>query len=124
ILNFIVPDPNAPAIENLEGDRTTYASTGAELVDENGDAAVTDADDLHFNGGMLKFNVTFTDGQYEVLGVAGAGQISRVGDEIFYSGLLLGEVDAIEDGVGRALRIDFTTNDAPVAAVQALGCPL
>lgn len=123
-INFIVPEPNAPQISNIEGDRTVYSATVAQLVDENLDAVVGDADDSQLNGGQLKFNVTFTDGQYEILGVQSVGdsvgEIRRTDDDIFFEGNLIGVVDGIEDGVGRALRIDFTTADATIVAVQAL----
>ena len=124
VINFIVPDPLAPTITNLEGDRTTYASTTAQLVDENVDATVSDADDTQLNGGKIKFNVTFVDGQYETLDVDsvgdGAGEIRRTGSNIYYQGNLIGVVSSTLDGVGRALEIDFTTNNATIAAVQAL----
>ncbi len=124
VLNFIVPDPLAPFIDNIEGDRTVYASSSDELVDLNLDAVVTDVDDTHFNGGKLKFNVTFVDGQSEILGVRstgdGAGQISRTGNNIYYEGNLIGVVSNTLNGLGRALEINFTTDDATVAAAQAL----
>ncbi|HEX7060732.1 MAG TPA: putative Ig domain-containing protein [Woeseiaceae bacterium] len=123
-LNFIVPDPNAPRIENLEGDRTVYASTVSQLVDDGSDAAVTDADNAHLNGGRLKFNVTFTDGEFEVLGIEsvgdGPGEIRVTGDQVFYEGRLIGTIDPLLDGVGKAIQIDFTTDDATLAAAQAL----
>src|SRR5690606_10562145 len=112
-LNFIVPDPNAPAIGNLEGDRTVYASTASQLIDEHVDAVVTDADNAHLNGGRLKFNVTFTDGEFEVLGIAsvgdGPGEIRVTGEQVFYEGRLIGTIDSLLDGVGKALQINFTT---------------
>lgn len=123
-LNFIVPDPAAPAIANLEGDRTVYNSVVSQLVDENVDALLTDVDNTQFNGGRIKFNVTFTDGQYELLDIAsigdGAGEIRVDGNDVFYEGKLIGEKDADLDGAGKALSVAFTTGDATVAAVQAL----
>lgn len=123
-INFIVPDPNAPAIDNIEGDRTTYGAVVAQLVDQNLDATVSDLDNVEFNTGFLKFNVTFTDGQFEILSVQstgdGIGEIRVTGNQIFYEGNLFGVVDGTEDGLGRALRINFTTTNATLAAVQAL----
>ncbi len=124
VVNFIVPDPNAPRVQNLEGDRIVYSGTDAERVDAGQDAVLTDIDDAHLNGGFLKFNVTFTDGQFEVLSVAssgdGAGQVRLTDGDVFYEGALIGTVSETEDGAGRALRIDFVDDAATLAAVEAV----
>ncbi len=124
VVNFIVPDPLAPFINNIEGDRTIYADVVSQLIDQNLDAVVTDADDTHLNGGRLKLNVTFVDGQFELLGIEssgdGAGEIRVDGRDIYYEGNLIGAISATLDGQGRALEISFTTDDATLAAVQAL----
>ncbi|HEX7030442.1 MAG TPA: DUF4347 domain-containing protein [Gammaproteobacteria bacterium] len=123
VLTFIVPDPNAPRIANLEADRVTYPGGDGVPVDADSDALVSDANTSDFQGGFLKLNVTFTDGQYEVLGIesqgTGSGQIQRTGNEIFYEGSRIGEVSATLDGVGTALRVDFT-DPTGLAALQAL----
>lgn len=120
ILNFVVPDPNAPKVTNLEADRVTYTGSGTVRVDANGDAQVSDIDTADFQGGFLMANVTFTDGQFEVLDVeSGVDGISRSGDGILYNGAAFATVDATLDGAGRALRIDFT-GPTSVAAVRAL----
>jgi len=127
ILNFIVPDPRAPKILNIEGDTTTYSSTVSQAVDFGADALVSDQDLSgasvnHLNNGYIRFNVTFTDGQYEVLDMLsvgdGIGEIRRTGLELFYEGSKIGDIDPFEDGVGRALRIDFS--NVSLAAVQTL----
>ncbi|VAW51579.1 internalin, putative [hydrothermal vent metagenome] len=127
ILNFIVPDPRSPEILNIEGDTTIYSSTVSQIVDLGVDALVSDQDAggtpvNHLNNGFLRFNVTFTDGQFEILGVAsvgdGVGEIRRTALELFYEGVKIGDIDAFEDGVGRALRVDFA--NVSLAAVQAL----
>lgn len=131
VINFIVPDPLAPSIDNIEGDRTSYNSAettpgnaAQQIVDENVDAVVQDVNSPQLNGGFLLFNVTFTDGSYERLDIEsvgdGAGQIRVTGDQVYYAGQVIGEIDPNLDGVGRALRIDFTSTDATLAAVQAL----
>jgi len=131
VINFIVPDPLAPKISNIEGDRTIYNNTATvpgdaaqQLVDENGDAVVDDVDSPILNGGFVLFNVTFTDGSFERLGIEsignGAGQIRVDGGQVYYEGRLIGEIDPAQDGVGRALRVDFTSNDATLEAAQAL----
>lgn len=131
VINFIVPDPYAPRIDNIEGDRTIYDSyetapgdAAQKLVDEGNDALVTDIDSTQLNGGFLLFNVTFTDGSFERLGIEskgdGAGQIRFNAGQVYYEGKLIGTIDPNQDGVGRALRVNFTSNDATLAAAQAL----
>lgn len=131
VINFIVPDPDAPRILNIEGDRTVYSNNATtpgdaaeQLVDAAVDAVVQDDNSPQLNGGFVLFNVTFTDGSYERLGVDsvgdGAGQIRVDGSQVYYSGQPIGAIDPAQDGVGRALRIDFTSNSATLAAVQAL----
>jgi len=127
VLNFIVPDPNAPRVANIEADRVTYSGgDGAVpvLVDDNGDAVVSDADTTDFAGGFMKANVTFTDGEFEVLGIRttgdGAGEIRRDGRDVLYEGRLFARVSDSLDGVGKALRIDFLNSDATTGSLQAL----
>jgi hypothetical protein len=122
-LTFIVPDPNAPRVHNLEADKVTYSGTSAVRVDLGQNAVVTDANTTEFQGGMFKANVTFTDGQLEVLGIDSvgddAGQIRRDGNTLYYEGDAFGTVYPTLDGVGRALRIDFT-GPTSIDALQAL----
>lgn len=131
VINFIVPDPEAPRIDNIEGDRTVYNSAATtpgdaaqQIVDQNVDAVVTDINSPQLNGGFVLFNVTFTDGSYERLGIQsvgdGPGQIRVTGGQVYYGGQVIGTVDPNQDGVGRALRVNFTSNNATLAAAQAL----
>ncbi len=123
-LNFIVPDPNAPNIERIEGDRTIYNSLVSQPVDEKLDALLSDVDNTHFNGGRIKFNVTFTDGQYEILAIESVGdgldEIRVDGADIYYEGNHFATASGTLDGVGKALSVDFTSEDATIAAVQKL----
>lgn len=122
-ITFIVPHPNAPRVRNLEADRVTYTGTSPVRVDANQDALVTDANTTEFQGGMLKLNVTFTDGQLEMLSVDavgnGAGEINRVGNTIYYEGAAFGTVHPTLNGQGRALQINFTGSTS-IDALQAL----
>jgi large repetitive protein len=131
VINFIVPDPLAPQILNIEGDRTVYSNNSTtpgdaaqQLVDQSLDAIVQDVDSTDLNGGFALFNVTFTDGAYERLGIQsagdGAGQIRFDGTQVYYEGQSIGTMDPTQDGVGRALRINFTSTNATLAAAQAL----
>ncbi|WP_227545911.1 putative Ig domain-containing protein [Marinobacter fonticola] len=124
VLNFIVPDPDAPKIVNLEADRTVYGTTDRQIIDAGEDALVTDRNNVDFDGGELKVNVTFTDGLEENLSVrnqgTGAGQIGLSGDTVLYEGNPIGTIDANDNGQGRALRINFAGANATPAAVTAL----
>ncbi len=123
-LTFIVVDPSAPQLANLEGDTVIYSATTALLIDDGVDAVLTDADSTDLNGGSLKLQVIFADSEFEVLGITsvgdGAGEIRVTGSEVFYAGNKIGDINSIENGVGTALQIQFTTPDATLAAVQAL----
>jgi len=131
VINFIVPDPNAPKILNIEGDRTVYNNSATtpgdaaqQRVDEGIDAVVEDVNSPQLNGGFVLFNVTFTDGAYERLGIEsigdGAGKIRVDGGQVYYGGQVIGDISPLQDGIGRPLRVDFTSNDATLAAVQAM----
>ncbi|HSX84103.1 MAG TPA: putative Ig domain-containing protein, partial [Cellvibrio sp.] len=128
ILNFIVPDPRAPKIDNIEGDITIYSDTDSLLVDQDQNAVVSNlaSDGIatqNLNDGYIRFNVTFTDGQYENLGIKSNTAIQRTEYEVFYDGTKIGDIDPFEDGIGQALRVNFVDGGAaPVTpeAVQAL----
>jgi len=123
-LTFIVVNPNAPQLANVEGDTTTYSTTVQQLIDAGLDAVLTDADSTDLNGGSLKLQVIFLDSEFELLGITsvgdGTGEIRVTGSEIFYEGNKIGEINSIENGVGTALQIQFTSSNASLAAVQAL----
>ncbi len=123
-LNFIVPDPDAPTISNIADDKTVYANIVEQIVDESLDVLVMDANNTDLNGGKLKFNVSFSDGQYEILNIKSvgdaAGEIRVNNQDVFYEGALIGTIDNGDNGVGRALQIDFSSAAATPAAIQQL----
>ncbi|MEX0872091.1 MAG: DUF4347 domain-containing protein [Aquisalimonadaceae bacterium] len=122
VVNFVVPDPDAPWIDNLEASRTIYDSDDFQLVAEN--AAVTYTKNPSLVGGTLKVNVTFIDGEYEVLTVVpegdGPGQVNLVDGDVFYAGEKIGEVSERLNGLGRPFRVDFTSPSATPEAVEAV----
>ncbi len=123
-LTFVVADPNAPTIANIEDDSVTYSTTTEILIDASTDAILTDADDADLNGGSLKLQVIFEDSEWEVLGITsvgdGVGEIRVTGSEVFYEGNKIGDINSIENGAGIALQIEFNSANATLAAVQAL----
>src|SRR5690606_3392895 len=86
-LNFIVPDPNAPSVANLEGDQAFFEIGGidAVLLDINDAAILTDPDNTDLNGGYIKLNLTAGTAD-EVLAVGNVGQVSVAGDIVSYAG--------------------------------------
>ncbi len=118
---------NAPDITNLDSDELIYLSAFGERIDINVDAFVSDTDtggnpETDLNNSRLRVTTDFLDGQYESFSVKtvgdGLGEVRRTDFEVFYEGVKIGDIDAFEDGVGRALEINFTT--ASVSAVQAV----
>jgi len=122
IINYVVPDPNAPWVENIEGIRTTYSSPDAFMLvgDPDAPAEVIYSANPNLNGGRLKVNVSFVDGEFEVLAVQSTVDVAVNNNEIYYQGDLIGLVHPILDGVGRPLQIDFVSDAATVGAVQAV----
>src|SRR5690606_16924031 len=122
IINYVVPDSSAPWIDNIEGIRTTYNSPDAFMLvgDPDAPAELTYTSNPTLNGGTLKFNVSFVDGEFEVLSVQSTANVAVNGNEIYYQGDLIGLVHPTLDGVGRPLRIDFTSDFATVEAVEAV----
>ncbi|HEY8518949.1 MAG TPA: putative Ig domain-containing protein [Gammaproteobacteria bacterium] len=125
-INFIVPDPDAPAVANLEGDQAFFdlGAPGPVRIDVGQDAVLSDPPDNDvLTGGYIKLNLAAAAAE-EVLAIAnegtGPGQIGVTGSTVTYGGLAIGTIDDDENGEGTALRIDFDTPDATLAAVQAL----
>ncbi|MBF0420843.1 MAG: DUF4347 domain-containing protein, partial [Magnetococcales bacterium] len=118
----ILPSTN-PIISNLHGDVLPYAEgNGTVVIDQGGNATVTDPDSVNFNGGNLTVAISANrDPTQDVLGVrnqgAGAGQIGVAGANISYQGTLIGTYTG---GSGtNDLQVTFNANATPTA-VSAL----
>ena len=122
VLNFVVPDERAPWVEHIEGLRTVYSSMDEfqYIGDPDAPAELTYTDAPTLEGGALRVNVTFVDGEFEVLGLGASTEVSVVEGDVYYQGNVIGVVHPVFDGVGRAFHIDFTTEFATVEAVQAV----
>ncbi len=114
---------DAPVINNLAGDILNYTEgDGAVLLEQGGDAVVTDVDSTNFPGGYL--NVEVDSGLQEtedVLSIRDQGITSGLiginGSDVTYSGTVIGSYSG---GTGLApLQVTFNA-DATAIAVTAL----
>jgi len=113
----------APAITNLTGDALAFdEGSAAQIIEEGGDAAVTDADSTDFDLGNLTVSIAaggdLTD---DVLSInnqgGGAGQIGFAAGSVTYGGTEIGT--AVGGSSGVDLVVTFDT-DATPTAVTAL----
>ncbi|OBU17840.1 hypothetical protein AYY19_11895 [Photobacterium aquimaris] len=124
-VTYIVPDPNAPEILNINGDKSLYIMGLVASLDVNADAVSTDIDSVTLNGGQLKINVAYKDAANEITFVEsvgdGTGEI-RVDaqNKVYYEGVLFGEIDIINDGVGMPLQINFIDDAATTTTAAGL----
>ena len=116
-----------PVIANLAGDTLNYAPlSGAQLIDQGGNATVTDADSADFNGGTLTVSlISGSDPSEDVLAIrnqgTGVGQIGVSGANVTYNfGAGAVTIGTWAGGSGGAnLVVTFNAN-ANATAAQAL----
>jgi len=116
-LNFTTATVQPPVIGNFNGDAIAYVE-GAPyaLLDDGGNATVTDADSSNFSGGKLTVQITtgLSSGE-DVLfirdEVAGANKIILSGASIMYNGLVIGTYTGGSNG--NPLVVTFTSNANP-----------
>ncbi|MBT3570617.1 MAG: hypothetical protein HN494_17340, partial [Opitutae bacterium] len=123
-VTLTIQDANTPTYANLSGDTVTFTDGGLAVeLDSGSDSTVTDVDTTVFNGGgTLTVSVTSVDAS-EVLAIknvgSGSGQIGVAGSNVSYEGSVIGTFAGGSSST--ALVITFTTADATIAAVEALG---
>lgn len=124
--------PNPPVIANLNADSVSAANGSAVAVDQDGNATVTDADSVNFNGGNLTISrTTALSGNFSLTGsdtigvssgtspLAADGTIAA-SEIIFVDGVAIASVSAASDGQGtNNLLLNFGSNATP-ARVQAV----
>lgn len=122
-LNFVTATSAAPVIANLNGDTVTYVEkSSGVLLDQSGNAVVTDADSAQFGGGNVRVALTSggVDNQ-DVLSIfstgTAAGQISTSANSVLYSGVIIGTFTGGTSG--NPLVVALNANASP-AAVSAL----
>ncbi|RCL21031.1 pyrrolo-quinoline quinone, partial [Pseudomonas sp. AFG_SD02_1510_Pfu_092] len=119
----VQPLNSVPVISNLNGDSVTFTQgSGAVLIDNGGNATVSDSDSANFAGGNLTVAISANGvASEDLLGLrnqgTGAGQVGVSGGIVSYGGVAIGSVAG---GTGGAnLVVTFNAN-ATAAAVQAL----
>lgn len=122
----VTATPDKPTLSGLTSPATatafvenTVQTTPAQLFTAG---TIADTDSTHFNGGYLRITGVGA-GDLLTVGNQGtnAGQIGLSGSTVSYGGLTIGTVDGTENGAtGTALKINFTTTDATIAAANAL----
>ena len=119
----VIPQNDAPAIANLNGDGQSYTEgDGAVVIDLSGDGLVTDPDSADFDSGTLTVSLTAgTDSAEDELSVQaqgnGAGQINLIGSSVRFSGTTIGTLAGGTSGT--PLTITFNTS-ADAAAISAV----
>jgi len=114
---------DVPTVSGLNGDGFTYSEgDGAVVVDQGGDAVVSDVDSLDFDGGNLTAtSATTGDLTEDDLSIrdegTGAGQIGFDGLNVTYGGVPIGTSSG--GSAGTPLVISLNAN-ADAAAVSAL----
>ncbi len=119
-----ITEPQPPVITNLDGDEVSFTEGGpAVLLDEGGDATVSDSDSPDFDGGNLTVSIVANGiAAEDIVAIrnegTGVGEIGVSEDEVRYGGTLIGTITG--EGTNAAdLVISFTSNATPAAA-QAL----
>ena len=109
----------APTITNLTGDSLAYSEgDGAVVIEQGGNATVSDVDSADFNTGIL--TVSISDGVVpaeDVLSIrnqgTGAGQIGVSGANVTYQGVTIGTFTGGSNGTN--LVITFNASATPTA---------
>ena len=119
----ITPVNDDPAVINLDGDVLNYTEgDAATVIEQGGDAFVTDVDSSNFAGGTLTVEVdSGLQAGEDVFAIrnqgTGGGQIGVSGSDVTYGGTIIG---SFTGGTGvDPLVVTFNSN-ADAAAVSAL----
>ena len=117
------PVNDTPVIANLAGDTLAYAEgDGAVVIEQGGNATVSDVDSVDFNTGTLTVSFTAgSDSAEDVLAIrnqgTGAGQIGVSGSNVTYGGVTIG---SFAGGSGGADLVVTFNASSTAAAAQAL----
>ena len=117
------PVNDTPVIANLAGDTLAYAEgDGAVVIEQGGNATVSDVNSVDFNTGTLTVSFTAgSDSAEDVLAIrnqgTGAGQIGVSGSNVTYGGVTIG---SFAGGSGGADLVVTFNASSTAAAAQAL----
>ncbi|PLX36800.1 MAG: hypothetical protein C0606_13400 [Hyphomicrobiales bacterium] len=114
---------STPVIANLDGDSLAYTEgDGVVVIEQGGDATVSDIDSADFNGGTLTVSFAAgSDASHDLLQIrdqgTGTGQIGRNLADITYEGTVIGTFTGGTGGVDLVVTLNA---NATQAATQAL----
>ncbi len=120
-ISYVTNDP--PVITNLSGDSLSYTEgDGAVVLEQGGNATVSDATSVNFDTGTLTVSFTTgSDAAEDVLAIRnqglGAGQIGVSGTNVKYGGTTIG---TFAGGSGGSNLVITMNSNATPAAAQAL----
>ncbi|WP_175516907.1 hypothetical protein [Planctomicrobium piriforme] len=116
----VTPGNAPPVLAAFDGNVDYPAAAGVPVVIDS-DATVIDNDSTNLDGGKLTFTITANLQSTDVLAIqnqgTGAGQIGVDGNQVTYSGVVIGTFTGGKSKVG--LTVTFNSNSSPAAA-QAL----
>jgi VCBS repeat-containing protein len=114
---------DAPVVASLGGDALAYQEgDGALVIEQGGNAAVTDIDSADFDTGVLTMTIT-AGGQpaEDVLSVrnqgVGAGQIGFVAGSVTYQGVTIGTAAGGSAGTPLSITLNISATPAAVGAL-------
>jgi len=114
---------DASTITNLSGDSLSYSEgDGAVVVEQSGDALVTDVDSVNFDTGALTVRFTAgSDSAEDVLSIqnqgTGAGQIGVSGSNITYGGVTIGTFTGGSNGSDLIITLNSGATPTRVSAL-------
>ncbi len=94
-LTFIVQDPNAPILNNMDGERNYFVSNSPVFIDVGRNASIQYTRETHLNGGRLQFNVNFSLGAAN-LSLDTSNGLSIQNNEVQHNGTKIADVDPIK----------------------------
>ncbi len=112
-----------PVIANLGGDTLAYTEgDGASVIDQSGNAAVSDVDSANFDTGTLTVSFTAgSDAAEDVLAIrdqgAGPTNITVAGSAVSYGGTQIGTVAGGTAGANLVITLDANADAAAVSAL-------
>ncbi|OGT53597.1 MAG: hypothetical protein A3E54_02615 [Gammaproteobacteria bacterium RIFCSPHIGHO2_12_FULL_41_25] len=114
---------DAPTIASLTNDACNYIeNTGAVIIEQGGNAAVTDVDSNNFDTGTLTVSfVTGSDPVEDVLAIrnegSSAGQIGISGSNVTYGGTTIGTFTGGSSGNALVITLNSSANAAAATAL-------
>ena len=114
---------DAPTITNLSGDSLAYSEgDGAVVIEQGGNATVSDVDSADFNTGTLTVSFTAgSDSAEDVLSIrnqgTGAGQIGVSGANVTYQGVTIGTFTGGSSGSNLVITLNASATPTAVTAL-------